>query len=254
MATAATTHESNGRRADVGWLHPRGGSVATGVPLLELDADLARAIPEELHERVAPQLRVRLETLDGGEWDPARTPIHPHGLGLLVIEGLLVRDLCVESRRCAELLGPGDLLRPSSDPTPGAESVSAELCWQVAGTPARIAVLDGRVSHLLCRFPALVNDLLDRVLARSRALQFQLALTQMHGVDRRLELLLWQLADRWGRVTLDGVVLPLDLTHEMLGKLIGARRPSVTTALGRLAERGTVLRYEDGWLLRRDDD
>ena len=39
------------------------------------------------------------------------------------------------------------------------------------------------------------------------------------------------------------------LTHETLGGLIGARRPTVTLALRKLSEDGSVLRQESGWLL-----
>jgi hypothetical protein len=58
------------------------------------------------------------------------------------------------------------------------------------------------------------------------------------------------LAERWGRVTPDGVLLPLTLSHRMLGQLIGARRPTVSTALGALTRAGEVSRRMDGgWLL-----
>jgi DNA-binding FadR family transcriptional regulator len=43
----------------------------------------------------------------------------------------------------------------------------------------------------------------------------------------------------------------LPLTHRMLGRLIGARRPSVTSALQRLDREGLVTRTRDGaWVLR----
>jgi hypothetical protein len=59
------------------------------------------------------------------------------------------------------------------------------------------------------------------------------------------------MADRWGRVTPEGVVVPLRLTHELIGGLVGARRAPVTRALGRLADAGTVRRRADGaWVLR----
>jgi hypothetical protein len=46
------------------------------------------------------------------------------------------------------------------------------------------------------------------------------------------------------------VALPMTLSHRMLGQLIGARRPTVSTALGELAKEGEILRREDGtWLL-----
>ena len=45
-------------------------------------------------------------------------------------------------------------------------------------------------------------------------------------------------------------MLPLRLQHESLGHIIGAKRPTVTLALQRLAERGLVQRRQDGtWSL-----
>jgi DNA-binding GntR family transcriptional regulator len=52
-------------------------------------------------------------------------------------------------------------------------------------------------------------------------------------------------------MTRDGVILPLPLTHKLLASMIGAHRPSVTTALGTLRTRGVLERRSDGaWLLR----
>jgi hypothetical protein len=50
-------------------------------------------------------------------------------------------------------------------------------------------------------------------------------------------------------VTSAGTVLPVTLTHETLGALVGARRPTVTLALGELAGRGAVVRQGRSWLL-----
>jgi hypothetical protein len=51
----------------------------------------------------------------------------------------------------------------------------------------------------------------------------------------------------------DGVLVPLALTHRILGQLVGARRPTVSTALSELAEREELVRRPDGsWLLRGD--
>ena len=59
-------------------------------------------------------------------------------------------------------------------------------------------------------------------------------------VERRLLLKLRQLAERWGRVTPDGIRLDLHLTHQELANMIGAVRESVTIALGRLASAGEI--------------
>jgi hypothetical protein len=48
-----------------------------------------------------------------------------------------------------------------------------------------------------------------------------------------------------------GVVVSLRLPHRTLAGMVGARRPSVTTALGQLISRGEIERRPDGgWLLR----
>ncbi|HSC02450.1 MAG TPA: helix-turn-helix domain-containing protein, partial [Solirubrobacteraceae bacterium] len=53
-----------------------------------------------------------------------------------------------------------------------------------------------------------------------------------------------------GTVTPEGVRLDVRLTHELLAAVTGARRPSVTTALRRLAEHGQVRSLpRSRWLL-----
>jgi hypothetical protein len=250
-ATETSTHIGE-RSARLSWLVPRSDDVRAGARLLDADRELASVLDPADRARLSPLLRVRIESLDVGEWAAPDFPLTPDSLGLLVLDGLILRDLSVRGRRCAELLGPGDLLRPWLNPSGSDASVAAELTWEAVVGPVRLAILDRRASLLIGRFPALVAELMDRTLSRARALQFQLALTQVHGIGARLELLLWELADRWGRVTPEGVTVPVDLTHEMLGRLVGARRPSVTTALGRLAESGAVVRRSDGWLLCGD--
>jgi len=70
------------------------------------------------------------------------------------------------------------------------------------------------------------------------------------GLDRRLLMLFWHLAERWGRREQGHVIVPLPLTHETLSLLIGARPPSVTTAITELSARGDLTRSEDGtWIL-----
>ena len=78
------------------------------------------------------------------------------------------------------------------------------------------------------------------------------AISHLNSVERRVCALLWHLAERWGRVTRDGIVVPLTLSHRLLGELVGARRPTVSTALAALERQGKVRRREDAtWLLPR---
>ncbi|MEI2701437.1 MAG: helix-turn-helix domain-containing protein [Baekduia sp.] len=169
--------------------------------------------------------------------------------GLLILDGLMMRELDIAGRQTAELLGRGDLIRPWDedplDPLPG------EVRWSVT-VPARVAALDRRFAAVAGRFPALQEVLASRIDARARLLGLQRALAQIPRVDARVLVLLWRLADRWGHVTTEGVQLPIPLTHDTVAKLVGARRPSVTTAVGVLIERGLVERGRGGYTLHGD--
>jgi hypothetical protein len=66
---------------------------------------------------------------------------------------------------------------------------------------------------------------------------------------------MWEWADRFGRVCPDGIVFSLPVTHELLGRLVAARRPTVSLALAGLAEAGSLRRREHGdWVLSPTSD
>jgi CRP/FNR family transcriptional regulator, cyclic AMP receptor protein len=203
------------------------------------DADLLRHHATALQQVVWP-----------GPWTPP--PYDPRTTaGFLVIDGLIVRTLRVAGCTCPELLGPGDLLRPWGAP---AGSLAGETAF-VARQPTRLAVLDAPFTMLAARWPSIMVALLSRSAERSGALAHTLAIVHMRRADERLEACLWHLADRFGRVTPDGVHIPLRLTHELLAQLTCMRRPSASSALGRLYESGRVVRRSDGtWLLVRGAD
>ena len=54
------------------------------------------------------------------------------------------------------------------------------------------------------------------------------------------------LAQRFGRMTPEGIVIELPLTHQIIGDLVGSRRPTVSLALQSLAEGGVLKRLDDG--------
>ena len=171
-------------------------------------------------------------------------------LGFLIIEGLLMRRVVVANTRCTELLGRGDVLRPWSMDSADMSSVPVEADWRVVGASAKFAVLDRYVTKQLGNWPAIMAELFDRTIRRARWLSFQLAVCHTKQVRTRLLMILWHFADRWGRVTTDGVAVGLQLSHETLGEIVGARRPTVTTALGRLREEGKLEPAAGGrWLL-----
>jgi CRP/FNR family transcriptional regulator, cyclic AMP receptor protein len=119
-----------------------------------------------------------------------------------------------------------------------------------AFAPTRLAILDRHVAARLAVYPEIHAALLERCAWRARRLAVLQAISHLNRVDRRLLTLLWHLAERWGRVTRDGIVVPLALSHSALGQLVGARRPTVSTALAKLTRGGDVARGEAGtWLL-----
>jgi CRP/FNR family transcriptional regulator, cyclic AMP receptor protein len=76
------------------------------------------------------------------------------------------------------------------------------------------------------------------------------AISAWPRVEERVLALFWQLADRWGVVRPDGVVIELALTHATIGHLVGAQRPTVSLALHALAEAGLLRRGDTGaWTL-----
>ena len=217
--------------------------------LLDLDPDLGENLPaHRFGVARAELLCVVLDWQRGTEPDEMIVEEAGSTLGVLIVGGLITRRVTIIGRRCVELLGPGDLLRPWQED-------EGHMVGPLAASlrvlePARLAVIDRATTLRLGFWPEVLSVLVARVIRRSRAMAGNLALAQVPRVEDRLLVIFWHLADRFGRVTPVGVVLPLRLSHELLGALIGAQRPTVGVALGRLAERGLVRRRPDRtWLL-----
>jgi hypothetical protein len=222
---------------------------AAGIRVLEAQPDLAEGLDEQQAALARRHAVAVLDTLEPGPWQPdEHYERNPAAIGLLVIDGMVARDLRLAGRWCSELLGPGDLLRPWDYDDGAGESLQSASSWTVL-EPSRVAVLDERFARIAGRWPELVAGLVSRTLRRSRWMAILLAISNLTRVDERVTALMWHLADRWGHVTPDGVVVPVPLTHDMIGRLVGAHRPSVTSALGELQRRDVITRREDGWVL-----
>ena len=188
-------------------------------------------------------LRAEVRELPSGAWHPPRETARA-SYGFLVLYGLLQRRVDHGLGVARELLGPGDVVRPQ------ARAYSLSLLpqharWTVL-QPARLAVLDDRLTALIGRFPGLMVELAERQHHRALCLAHMLAISHLPRLEDRLLATLWYLAERWGRVTAAGVTVPLVLTHEALGELVGAQRPSVTLALRSLRDEARLTRGEDG--------
>ena len=160
----------------------------------------------------------------------------------------MIRNVRVARQPRSELVGQGDLARPWEHDG-AAASMPFEADWRVL-EPARLAILDDRFLAIACRWPTVVSAILGRAVRRSHGLALQLAISDVRHIEPRLLLLFWHLADRWGRVGRDGVTIPLRLTHEVIAQLVGAQRPTVSTALQALSREGLLTRRADRtWLL-----
>jgi CRP/FNR family transcriptional regulator, cyclic AMP receptor protein len=214
---------------------------------MDLDPELLEAVP--VAERpLAQQLRVTRLNVSRGTWRP---PASPSGalLGLLIAEGIAFRSVVAAGFATGDLVGPGDLIpaRTSAPALPwGGE---AEIAWHVL-VPLSAGVLDARFVARTARWPAVTGRLLERHAQHTDRLMTRLSLVHRQRVEERVLLVLWDLAERWGRVTPNGVLLPVPLRHHQLAALAASLRPSVTIALRRLATRGIVERCVRGYLLR----
>lgn len=211
------------------------------IQLLREDPDLGENMPAEARQHATELIRARVFRVPKGTWDP---PEIDHGtIGLLILDGLMVRTLRLGRVSSSEVVGPSDIIRPWERDlipslSPGVTS------WRVL-EPGQVALLDTRVTALIGRYPELCAAVAGRFLRRARSLGYLMAAQHFVRVEDRLLATLWHLASMWGRVTPRGTVVPFRLTHEMLAGIIGAQRPTTTTAVRSLTEQGRIAR-DDG--------
>ena len=150
----------------------------------------------------------------------------------------------------AEVFGPGDLLRPWPQTDDGL--LSRNDRWRVHDD-VELAVLDRRFCMQAAAWPELLSALRDREVQRLDSLVARLLIAQTPRISDRVYLLLWHLAERWGRVGPEGVSVPLQLSRALLAELACTTRESVSRALRALAVRGLVEPTPHGFLLRDVD-
>jgi CRP-like cAMP-binding protein len=162
---------------------------------------------------------------------------------VLLLAGLMTRDTAVAGTSSTELLGPGDVIL-SAAATPGVLVPTRPSCTVLQ--PTRLAVLDESLTQPIARWPGLGALLVQRAARLAERLAVAGAVSHLTRVDARVLTMLWAIAERWGRVTSDGLLVPLPLTHRTLARMVGARRPTVTSAVSDLTRRGLIARRADG--------
>lgn len=220
---------------------------AQRIRLLEADPDIGRYLTGREEAEAALLTIPRVEVPQGPV--DSTSLLERHGcFGAFVIEGMLVCVLRVGEQPGMRILGPGDALSLGSAPT--SMLLAERGCRAVV--PTQLAMLGKDLLVGAHRWPRLIAGLHARTAEQVERVAVQLAICQLPRVEDRLLVQLWALAERWGRVGPQGVRLALNLPHRTLATLIGARRPSVTTALTGLTRAGLVERTPEGWLLHGD--
>jgi CRP/FNR family transcriptional regulator, cyclic AMP receptor protein len=217
--------------------------------LLQVDAGLRAAVPERERPLAERAVLVPCHELGPGPWRTERLRADGDALAALIVRGLATREIIIAGRRSAELLGPGDVFHPWSSSNPVVPSTSR---WASASS-ALVALLDGRFVAAARRWPQLFAVVHERLAEQLERATLRAAIMALPRVEQRILGMFWQLAERWGAVRADGVVIELAVTHELIGQLIGAQRPTVSLALQALAGEGLLQRTShDAWMLRHD--
>jgi CRP/FNR family cyclic AMP-dependent transcriptional regulator len=214
--------------------------------VLDLDPYLAEGLSDDERRLARQAFTGPLMRVAPGRWE---LESEPDALGLLIIDGLVCRETPLLDHRSLELLGGGDVIRADE-----------EIAWQQLGRGVIITAVTETEAITLgpgfirgaARWPSVLVAVHRRLDAQRARLAMQGLITHLPRAEDRLLMVLWHLASRWGRVTPDGVVMPLQLTHDLLGQLIAARRSTVTLAVRNGEQHGWLLRGHDGsWVLTK---
>lgn len=214
------------------------------VRLLEVDPELGAALDAATFERALRCTAGLTALAEAPYWVPRDGGLDD--FGLLILRGVLLERCQVVDRDTVDLVGPGDVIRPW--PSFDDWTALALRRWRVLD-PVQFAVLDRPFLAEASDSPELLVALAERAARHVRSFRIRLAIAQIPQVSERVELMMWQLAYRFGKVDRTGVLIPLRLTHGTLADLVGARREVVSRRLKGLAERGLVMPDPRGWRL-----
>jgi CRP/FNR family cyclic AMP-dependent transcriptional regulator len=208
--------------------------------VLDADQDLGRLLDERAFGEARDRLVVPVVHLTRGPFSPwvVISRGRPPPLGILVVDGLIAQRVRLRDKAGVTLVGPGDVFAPSDYHT---DTVGVAETWTILEGVC-MAILDWDFERAAIGVPGVISGVVARVGRTSRGLALQRALSQIPYLSTRLLLFLWFVGDRWGKVGAVGVTIPLRLSHSLLAELLGARRSSVTLAVGELERHGRVSR------------
>ena len=214
------------------------------VALRDARVDLARYLSNEELAEVA-SISLPVVTVEHGDLGLDALLTAHRAFGAAVLEGLVMNAMRIGEQAGIQLLGPGDLLVSRSELSP---DWLADFECKSAGQ-VRLGLFGNELLAAAYRWPRVLQGLYACLGEQMQRLTAQLIICQLPRVEDRVLAMLWLLSESWGHVTPTGIRLPLSLTHDTLGALVGAARPTVTLALGKLADDGAIVHQDSGWLL-----
>lgn len=199
----------------------------------DLSIDEARTA----HRGGARALRAKVVSLPGGSVALSDVLADTAGgLGVLILSGVVLVHTRAGRGEFGWLFGADDMLRPEMVEVP---HISEARCRVL--TPTRLAILDARFAARAGADPSAWDWVLSHTAHTTHWLLAKSVVASPPLVEERLLLLFEVLAERWGRVTPAGIRLDLPLTQSLLATLTGARRPTISLALKRLARQNLVV-------------
>jgi hypothetical protein len=220
------------------------------IALIDVDPQLGAELDSDVREAARRSLIAVTSEVPSGAWEEPPAGYGPgNAYGVLVVAGFMLRTVTIGERTTAQLFGPGDIMQswPGEDlPSP----VTVEVTW-AALSPAVLARLDDRLISIAARWPSVLRRLAWRVSSVAGRVSLQVAIARVPRLEERLLLLFWGLAERWGAMTPNGMLLPIGLTHESIAAMTAASRPPVSGALSHLSREGLLCRVPQGWLLTK---
>jgi CRP-like cAMP-binding protein len=174
----------------------------------------------------------------------------PGAFDFLIVDGVVLKETALARRPALELLGRGDLLAPPL--TAARQLESRAVSRYLAHGQVSLAAIEDHIRQAARRWPGIADFLHDRLARQTHHASMHLAMLHLPRIEDRIIALFSDLAERFGHMTADGILIDLPLTHEIIGGLVGSRRPTVSIALHQLASKGIVARLEDDrWKLDR---
>jgi CRP/FNR family transcriptional regulator, cyclic AMP receptor protein len=172
----------------------------------------------------------------------------PAAFGFLIIDGVVLKETTLAHRSALELLGAGDVLAPPL--TAVYQLESRAVSRYVAHGLVSLAAIEAHFRQARNRWPGIGDFLHDRLGRQTHRSSMHLAMLHQPRIEDRLIALFADLAERFGHVTAEGILIDLPLTHDLIGGLVAGRRPTVTLALQKLASDGMLERLDNNrWKL-----